>query len=249
MKATRTCPGPTCEHWEPNRGLCRWHFGLRPVETRNCANCKAEFESSNKKRIMCSPRCSAIRYQSAQKGMPPDQRRCQSCREVKSRSLFDDLTRRCVCRDCDAWRTTGVRRCRTCKIPKPIDDFHLRRAPGGRESQCKVCVSERGRVWHARPDKQRQFRNQRLMYRFGITADDYDRRLVAQGGVCPICLLPPSPGAVFHVDHDHDCCSGDKTCGNCVRDLLCFTCNVALGAIKDSIESAQRLTEYLRRHK
>lgn len=31
-----------------------------------------------------------------------------------------------------------------------------------------------------------------------------------------------------YVDHDHKCCSGDKSCGKCVRGILCPGCNTGM---------------------
>ena len=36
----------------------------------------------------------------------------------------------------------------------------------------------------------------------------------------------------FHVDHDHSCCTGEKSCGKCVRGILCLKCNTQIGHIE-----------------
>jgi hypothetical protein len=35
-----------------------------------------------------------------------------------------------------------------------------------------------------------------------------------------------------HVDHDHGCCTGKRTCGRCVRGIVCGRCNLILGAVE-----------------
>lgn len=50
----------------------------------------------------------------------------------------------------------------------------------------------------------------------GVTDEQYERLLAAQGGGCAICGNPPKTRRL-HVDHDH------KT--GAVRGLLCYRCN------------------------
>lgn len=49
----------------------------------------------------------------------------------------------------------------------------------------------------------------------------------------------------LYVDHDHSCCERDGSCGECVRGLLCRSCNTALGLVKDSPNRLLGLLKYL----
>ncbi len=78
--------------------------------------------------------------------------------------------------------------------------------------------------------------------RFGITADDYDRMLAAQGGGCAICgikTVTQKGRKNFHVDHCH--------ATGVVRGLLCHMCNVGLGAFKDEPARLRRAADYIER--
>lgn len=47
------------------------------------------------------------------------------------------------------------------------------------------------------------------------------------------------------VDHNHACCPGSTSCGECVRGILCIQCNSALGMLKDSPDVALAAYHYL----
>lgn len=51
----------------------------------------------------------------------------------------------------------------------------------------------------------------------------------------------------IHIDHDHSCCEGTTSCGGCIRGGLCDTCNMAIGALGDSLEGVLRAAKYLSR--
>lgn len=81
--------------------------------------------------------------------------------------------------------------------------------------------------------------------------DQYDAMLVAQMGLCALCEKPEvtlnkdgSP-RYLAVDHDHNCCPGQITCGKCVRGLLCYKCNCLLGNAQDDLEVLKRAIAYL----
>lgn len=70
----------------------------------------------------------------------------------------------------------------------------------------------------------------------------------AQDGLCPLCEKPIGDSRVA-VDHDHSCCSGrGKTCGRCVRAVLHYKCNTAIGMFNDSPEMLRKAIKYLERH-
>jgi hypothetical protein len=68
--------------------------------------------------------------------------------------------------------------------------------------------------------------------RRGLTPEKFQEMLEAQGYACAMGREPFADGQRIFIDHDHACCPGDKTCGKCVRGLLCLTCNIALGYIE-----------------
>ncbi len=75
----------------------------------------------------------------------------------------------------------------------------------------------------------------RLWNSFHMTEQDYYVILEIQQGVCAICKNVCKTGKRLCVDHDHSCCPGVKSCGECIRGLLCRKCNTALGALNDDI--------------
>ncbi|AIY32481.1 endonuclease VII [Mycobacterium phage MiaZeal] len=88
-------------------------------------------------------------------------------------------------------------------------------------------------------------REQRWERVYSISADQYWAIYEAQNGCCAICQKSKGLSKKLSVDHDHSCCSGPTSCGNCVRSLLCTMCNRFLGHIGDSVEAAQRMVDYL----
>jgi hypothetical protein len=65
-----------------------------------------------------------------------------------------------------------------------------------------------------------------LKYKYKMPIDSYNRLKAQQNNLCAICEQEMNPAIV---DHDHQCCPTQKACGNCIRGLLCRTCNTNLG--------------------
>ena len=99
--------------------------------------------------------------------------------------------------------------------------------------------------------KQRKLNNrlQRLK-RYNLTPEKYDAMLKAQKGLCAGCLQDSKNDRIpLAIDHDHVCCPEFKSCGKCIRGLLCYQCNSVLGYIKDDVNVLKRLIKYLNKNK
>jgi hypothetical protein len=93
----------------------------------------------------------------------------------------------------------------------------------------------------------KQARAAALKRNHGITVEQFDAMLESQGGVCAICGTDePGGKGAFHVDHDHACCPGRRSCGECIRGLLCAPCNVGLGSLRDDLEVIAAALDYLK---
>lgn len=117
---------------------------------------------------------------------------------------------------------------------------------GMRNGKMRVaCISVRRR--HDVSAAQRgALRAKWLRFRYRLTVEQFDALLEAQGGRCAICLTTDPGSESWNVDHDHACCpDGGQTCGNCIRGLLCMSCNLMLGLLKDDAGAVRRILAYL----
>lgn len=136
---------------------------------------------------------------------------------------------------------------RTGKIDGYLAHYYLGEDP------CEAC-REGARREHAQrriEDPVRTLRDN-LWRKYRLTLERYESILEAQDRRCAICLTD-APRDVrtgrFHVDHDHSCCPGTTSCGECVRGLLCHACNTALGNFADDRTRLLRAIDYLDRRR
>jgi len=95
--------------------------------------------------------------------------------------------------------------CKHCEL-----DFEPR---SNANKYCEVCI----------PEGDMQAR--RLMSYYGLCRVCYNLMKDEHSGACAVCCVWPATV----VDHDHACCPGWKSCGKCVRGMLCEGCNIVLG--------------------
>jgi hypothetical protein len=81
---------------------------------------------------------------------------------------------------------------------------------------------------------------------YGLSAGEYDELKEFQGGACAICQRATGKTKRLAIDHDHTCCPGKTSCGECVRGLLCSLCNSMLAHARDDPTFFRRAFAYLR---
>jgi hypothetical protein len=100
--------------------------------------------------------------------------------------------------------------------------------------------SETRRIKEYRRLNPNAVKNAALKRKFGIDIDAYEKLFEEQSGVCAVCKVS-FVGTIPNVDHNHTT--------NKVRGLLCMSCNIALGHVKDSVEVLESAIEYLKKYK
>lgn len=114
-------------------------------------------------------------------------------------------------------------------------------------TRCKACSDASRRVHTDRSNLGKAYN----LARFGIGIDKYNEMWALQDGKCAACHRPEAEcgNQRLAVDHDHTCCPGKRSCGRCVRGLLCGPCNTALGLLKDDPRRIADLQAYAQRAK
>lgn len=173
-------------------------------------------------------------------------------------------------------RYNDVKLCSTCQEVKPFAEFYLRPNGKPAWGQCKPCGKQRLRDrYRALTPEQKEAEKQRLRKhaqrpeskalaryiskrwreknpekvrasrwktRYGLTLEEYDALLDQYGRMCGICSSLDD----LVLDHDHGCCPAERTCGRCLRGVLCRRCNSGIGLLKDSVSLVEKAVAYLK---
>lgn len=128
-------------------------------------------------------------------------------------------------------------RCKDCAAEglDPAGRRKLARKRNGQPQPGPRCVTH----WRERRQQTRDSSHERHIWdTYGITAEEYQGILDAQGGACAICQRARGVKKRLSVDHCH--------ATGLVRGLLCTSCNKhVLGQARDEIEFFQRAIGYL----
>ena len=114
-----------------------------------------------------------------------------------------------------------------------------------RERHVRILVQQRRRIG---AETRAADRASLIRRKYGITVEQWESMYSLQMGRCAVCRNPLVEGKGTNVDHDHSCCPGVKSCGACVRALLCSNCNGGLGFFFDDIALLEQAIVYLREH-
>lgn len=109
------------------------------------------------------------------------------------------------------------------------------------------------KAWQAenRMPKPTEWVSKGQLYRHNISLDAFLDLLKRQRYSCAACKAKfQKTGDRYYrpyIDHDHSCCpSGDsRSCGRCIRGLLCHMCNLALGHVYNSSHRLRQLANYM----
>jgi hypothetical protein len=129
-----------------------------------------------------------------------------------------------------------MKTCKKCGIEQSIDNYYIcKNNADGLEHGCKTC--------RLKSKKHYSKSGQRRATEYRVELSWLNNAL-SEG--CMIC----GSFDKLVVDHDHECCSTrNKSCGSCVRGILCTKCNIGIGHMDDDIERLLKAVEYLRRTK
>ena len=97
-------------------------------------------------------------------------------------------------------------------------------------------------------ERKREIEGRRLRRVFNLSMEEYFTLLALQDYRCDICKRHQTEfKSALVVDHDRSCCAGERSCGHCVRGLLCAQCNLIIGNAGDETGRLQDAIIYLKR--
>lgn len=125
-----------------------------------------------------------------------------------------------------------MKTCLRCKEHLSLDMFTVNnKKPDGKAIYCKPCKAKYKKSYIDSKRDQASKHN---------IDTEFLKELLSKG--CTICTIKETR---LMVDHDHSCCPGERTCGKCIRGILCDKCNRGLGFFNDNPDLLQRAIEYL----
>lgn len=134
--------------------------------------------------------------------------------------------------------------CSRCGVWKEWEQFPKQKGnKDGYRAECKQCRNEAQQK--SRYIDIEATRAKWRLYYYQLTDARFKALLRQQQYRCAVCCVLFTSEIKPYVDHNHLCCPGQKSCGECVRGLLCKDCNSMLGKVNDSADIFQRAIDYV----
>ena len=180
---------------------------------------------------------------------------CKQCESIRNKNRDPKKVKahRDKYRYIDRPADTKEMKCSKCSLTKPINLFnkYMLRI---RSPYCAECRQNATREHHNKPESKIKHKlwykryeenaeDARMKRLYGISLNQYKLMFEEQNGCCALCHQPETSKAAsgkilrLSVDHNHQTGS--------IRGLLCFVCNRGIGFIRDDIELAIRVLEYI----
>lgn len=135
----------------------------------------------------------------------------------------------------------GRKECVNCKEWQDEEVFGPNKTNSdGLRSECRNCRADFYK------SNRKRLVEERMIRHFNITVSQRDAMLAEQGGRCASCRTDKPGNKGWVVDHDHACCpESGRSCGKCIRGILCSRCNLTLGLVNDDVSILSSLASYL----
>ena len=135
-----------------------------------------------------------------------------------------------------------MKACATCHTFQPRSNYYSHYTnKDGLGSSCKACVSAREKIRSKTRDNNTPARvSSKMKQKYGITLEEYEKKLAMQSGVCMICGNEETNGKRLAIDHNHTT--------KAVRGLLCNHCNLGLGKFFENPNLLTAAINYLKEY-
>lgn len=78
-----------------------------------------------------------------------------------------------------------------------------------------------------------------VCWRMSLNPEDYLKAISSMK--CSVCAREETK---LSLDHDHKCCPGNYSCGDCLRGVVCAKCNSLIGAYEGMMSQSPTIPDY-----
>jgi hypothetical protein len=136
----------------------------------------------------------------------------------------------------------NIKQCTKCKEFKSINEYYFDNSTSKPKPTCKICDRKRRQLPEVKYRDSIVRNATRIKRVYNIDTDYYNSLLIAQNYKCAICKKKEiNAKGRLSIDHCHD--TGK------IRGLLCRSCNLGIGNLKDNISLLAEAIKYLEKYK